>query len=113
MTQTARRLTRRLTALAATAALVVVAARVVGQTEPVDLQAVYKIKDEGLQRSKVMEIASDLTDVHGPRLTGSPDIRRAGDWAVKELQSHGLTTSRSSRGPGSGAAGPTSAFWRT
>ena len=62
----------------------------VGQTEPVDLQAVYKIKDEGLQRSKVMEIASYLTDVYGPRLTGSPDIRRAGEWAVKELQSWGL-----------------------
>ena len=44
---------------------------VAGQSqEPVDLQAVYKIKDEGLQRSRVMEITSYLTDVYGPRLTG-------------------------------------------
>lgn len=48
-----------------------------------DLQAIYKIKDEGLQRSKVMEITSFLTDVHGPRLTGSPNIRAAAEWAVK------------------------------
>ena len=66
----------------------------VGQSEPVDLQAVYAIKDEGLQRSKVMEIASYLTDVYGPRLTGSPEIRRAGEWAVKEMQSWGVANAR-------------------
>ena len=38
--------------------------------EPVDLDAIYRIKDEGLNRSEVMEIASYLTDVYGPRLTG-------------------------------------------
>ena len=31
-----------------------------------DLDAVYKIKDEGFQRSAVMEILGYLTDVHGP-----------------------------------------------
>ena len=66
----------------------------VGQTEPVDLQAIYKIKDEGLERSKVMEIASYLTDVYGPRLTGSPNIKLAGEWAVKELQSWGIQNAR-------------------
>ena len=60
--------------------------------DTVDLADIQLIKDEGLQRSKVMEIASYLTDVYGPRLTGSPDIRRAGEWAVKELQSWGLAT---------------------
>src|SRR5712692_2808333 len=34
--------------------------------EPVDLHAIYKIKEEGLQRSKVMEITSYLTDVAAP-----------------------------------------------
>src|SRR5262245_17844907 len=64
---------------------------VTGQSrEPVDLQAVYRIKEEGLQRSKVMEIASYLTDVYGPRLTGSPSIKAAGEWAVKEMQGWGL-----------------------
>jgi hypothetical protein len=38
------------------------------QAERVDLTAIYKIKAEGLQRSRVMEIMSWLTDVYGPRL---------------------------------------------
>jgi hypothetical protein len=62
--------------------------------EPVDLQAIYRIKEEGLQRSKVMDLASYLTDVHGPRLTGSPNIRAAAEWAVKEMQAWGLTNAR-------------------
>ena len=32
-----------------------------------------------------------LTDVYGPRLTNSPGFRKAGDWAVKEMTSWGLT----------------------
>ena len=35
--------------------------------EPVDLDAIYKIKDEGLQRSQVMETLSYLTDIHSGR----------------------------------------------
>ena len=58
--------------------------------EPVDLQAIYRIKEEGFGRSRVMDIASYLTDVHGPRLTGSPNIRAAAEWAVKEMKAWGL-----------------------
>jgi hypothetical protein len=90
MTSSYATFTRRLVVVAAAATVVAASQHVVGQTEPVDLQAVYQIKDEGLQRSKVMEIASYLTDVYGPRLTGTPEIRRAGEWAVKELQSWGM-----------------------
>ena len=60
------------------------------QAERVDLNGIYKIKEEGFQRSRVMEILSWLTDVYGPRLTNSPGFRRAGDWAVKEMTSWGL-----------------------
>jgi hypothetical protein len=60
------------------------------QAERVDLNAIYQIKDEGFQRSRVMEIMSWLTDVYGPRLTNSPGFRKAGDWAVKEMTSWGL-----------------------
>jgi carboxypeptidase Q len=59
-------------------------------TEKVDLDAVYRIKDEGLQRSKVMDIVSYLTDVYGPRLTGSPNIKEAADWAQKTMRDWGL-----------------------
>jgi hypothetical protein len=51
------------------------------QQEKVDLDAIYRIKDEGLNRSQVMEIASYLTDVYGARLTGSPEIKAAAEWA--------------------------------
>ena len=59
--------------------------------EKVDFEAVYKIKDEGFQRSKVMEITSWLTDVYGPRVTNSPGFRKAGEWAVKEMTGWGLS----------------------
>src|SRR5438874_490023 len=61
-------------------------------SEKVDLDAVYRIKEEGLtlQRSKVMEIESYLTDIYGPRLTGSPNIREAADWAMKSMKEWGL-----------------------
>lgn len=53
--------------------------------EKVDLDAIFKIKDEGLNRSQVMDIMSYLTDVSGPRLTNSPQIRAAAEWAKKKL----------------------------
>ena len=59
--------------------------------EKVDYDAIYKIKEEGFQRSKVMETASWLTDVHGPRLTGSPSFKAAAEWAVKQLTEWGAT----------------------
>src|SRR5215470_6071756 len=55
------------------------------QQEKVDLDAIYKIKDEGLNRSQVMDTLSYLTDVYGARLTGSPQIKAAADWAKKKL----------------------------
>jgi len=62
------------------------------QREPVDTASVEKIKALGLdpKSSQVMEIASYLTDVYGPRLTGSPSIKRAGDWTVAKLKEWGL-----------------------
>jgi hypothetical protein len=76
-------------ALAAAVALAPVSAQ--QPTEKVDYEAIYKIKDEGFQRSKVMEITSWLTDVYGPRVTNSPGFRKAGEWAVKEMTGWGLS----------------------
>jgi carboxypeptidase Q len=58
--------------------------------EKVDLEAVAKIKAEGLERSQVMETLSWLTDVHGPRLTNSPGYKAAAEWAKNKLASWGL-----------------------
>ncbi len=62
--------------------------------ERVDLDAIYKIKDEAFQRSRVMETMSYLTDVYGPRLTGSPNIKTAGEWAQKKLMEWGLVNAK-------------------
>lgn len=44
------------------------------------------IKDQGLEKSKVMDYAFYLTDVYGPRLTGSDMTDQAVAWAVTELK---------------------------
>jgi len=58
--------------------------------EKLDWAAVGRIRDEGFRRSQVMETAAQLTDVYGPRLTGSPQYKQAADWARKQLESWGL-----------------------
>jgi carboxypeptidase Q len=49
-----------------------------------------RIKDEGMNHSQVMDIAFHLTDISGPRLAGSPGLKRAQDWAVNELKTWGM-----------------------
>ena len=58
--------------------------------ETLHTEMVEKIKQEGMDRSKVMETISYLTDVSGPRLTGSPETRLAGEWTKKRLEEYGL-----------------------
>lgn len=62
--------------------------------ERVDLDAIYRIKQEAFQNSKVMDHAFYLTDVYGPRLTGSTNYRKSGEWVVKTLQEWGLKNAR-------------------
>jgi len=52
----------------------------------VDLYAIHQIKDEGFNNSKVMEIMSYLTDVYGPRLTNSPNIKEAAAWTTSKMK---------------------------
>lgn len=60
------------------------------QAEKLDLEMVNKIRKEGLENSKVMEIAMYLTDVSGPRLTASPGYLKAARWAGDQLKEWGL-----------------------
>ena len=62
--------------------------------EVVDPAAVQKIREEGLNHSQVMKTAFYLTDVAGPRLSGSPGLKNAQNWAVKQLQSYGLVNAK-------------------
>jgi hypothetical protein len=55
---------------------------------------VAKIMDEGMNRSQVMQILSQLTDVIGPRLTNSPQMRRANEWTRDEMTRWGMQNAR-------------------
>lgn len=58
--------------------------------EPVDWQMITRIKQEGLGNSRVMETLSYLTDLHGPRLTGSLNYKNAAQWCRQQLSEWGL-----------------------
>ena len=60
------------------------------QQELVDTAVVSRLKDEGFKRSKLMANLSMLTDVYGPRLTNSPNYKKAADYAKATLESYGV-----------------------
>ncbi|MGB8191862.1 MAG: M20/M25/M40 family metallo-hydrolase [Chitinophagaceae bacterium] len=64
------------------------------QDEKVDAAVVQKIRTEGLNNSKVMDIAFYLTEVSGPRLQGSPGYNRASNWAKNKLAEWGLQNAK-------------------
>src|ERR1700749_1313262 len=61
--------------------------------EKADLDAISKIRYEGFHNSKIMEIASGLMDQVGPRLTGSPNAKKANEWTRDKLKEFGLSNS--------------------
>jgi len=66
----------------------------VAGSENVDLEVIHRIKAEAFNNSQVMEHLSQLTDVNGPRLTGSPGFKSAAQWAVQQMKDSGLTGAR-------------------
>jgi len=53
------------------------------QLDPND--PIAKIRDEGLNRSQIVQTLSYLSDVIGPRLTASPNMKRANEWTRDTL----------------------------
>ncbi len=51
---------------------------------------IARIKDEGLNRSQVMDTLKYLSDVIGPRLTASPNMKRANEWTRDQMTKWGL-----------------------
>ena len=64
------------------------------QTEKVDLEMIYKIKQEGNNNSKIEELAFGLTDLTGSRLTGSTGGDRGNEWAKKKMEELGFQNVR-------------------
>ena len=59
--------------------------------ETLDLSMYQQIRYEGLVHSHVMEFASALMDGIGPRLTGSPNLKRANEWTRDQLAAMGCS----------------------
>lgn len=49
-----------------------------------------RIRKEGMENSQIMKTLHFLTDVYGPRLTGSPKLKMAGEWSVKQMKDWGF-----------------------
>ena len=64
------------------------------QNENIDLAMIYKIKQEGLKYSQIEELAFGLTDLAGPRLTGSNGLNKANEWAKKKMEELGFQNVR-------------------
>ena len=58
--------------------------------EKVDQNMMAKIREEGLQKSQIMDIALHLTDLNGNRLANSPGYTRAANYAKKKLTEWGV-----------------------
>ena len=79
--------------LIACAALVAAPTATLAQAaqESVDLSVIEQIREEGFERSQLPTVARHLTDVIGPRLTGSPGMLRANEWTAEQLGAWGFT----------------------
>ncbi len=53
-----------------------------------------RIRQEGLERSKVLELFSTLTDQFGPRLAGSPAYKQSAEWARDRMRAFGLADAK-------------------
>jgi len=60
-------------------------------TEPLDLNMYQQIRDEGFHHSHIMEYSSALFDGIGPRLTGSPNMKRANEWTRDQFTAMGCS----------------------
>ncbi|HEX5108600.1 MAG TPA: M20/M25/M40 family metallo-hydrolase [Vicinamibacterales bacterium] len=62
--------------------------------ERIDTEVNARIRMEGINRSQIMRTMHYLTDVYGPRLTGSPNHENAAKWAIEHMAEWGLVNGR-------------------
>lgn len=53
-----------------------------------------QIRREAMENSQIMRTIHYFTDVYGPRLTGSPNLKAAGEWAVKQMTAWGMENAK-------------------
>ncbi len=81
------------TLLGVCVALVLGVTGLIAQERP-DEAMLWKIRQEATNRSQILQTVHVLTDVYGPRLPGSPNLKAAGEWAVQQMTSWGLKNGR-------------------
>ena len=74
----------------AIAILLVLVSLETGAQEKLDLQMVDRIRNEGLNNSKIADLLVYLCDVYAPRLPDSPQYVQAGEWVVAKAKEIGL-----------------------
>jgi carboxypeptidase Q len=65
-----------------------------GAQERPDQGVLWKIRQEATTQSRILDTVHVLTDLYGPRLTGSPELVAAGHWAVQRMEAWGLRNGR-------------------
>jgi carboxypeptidase Q len=55
-----------------------------------DDEMLARIRKEGMEHSQILKTMHMLTDVYGPRLTGSPNHKRAAEWAIRQMTDWGF-----------------------
>jgi carboxypeptidase Q len=76
--------------------LILTGAPLAAQSPPaqpgIDTAGVGKLVDQAMNRSEVMQNLRHLSDMIGPRLSGSSAMRRANEWTAGRFKAYGLTT---------------------
>ena len=86
--ETNRMLRRRAVALSLILCLLSLSSFAQAPSSAEDIRA--RIRKEGMENSQIMKTIHVLSDVYGPRLTGSPNHKRAAEWTIKQMQEWGL-----------------------
>jgi hypothetical protein len=89
--ETSHRCASPIVALALAAVSIAFAAALFAAQDQPDLDMMNRIRFEGLQHSQVGRLVAYLSDVIGPRPTGSPEIDRANKWAAAKMKEWGMT----------------------
>src|SRR5262245_11790342 len=68
----------------------VLSAPTVAQQTRTDADVAARIRQEANSRSQILRTVHFFSDVYGPRLTGSPNVKAAGEWAIKQMAEWGF-----------------------
>jgi carboxypeptidase Q len=71
-------------------AVLLIATLLAAQQERVPQDVYWKIRQEGTDHSQILHTVHMLTDLYGPRLTGSPNLKAASDWSIQQMGAWGL-----------------------